>query len=51
MAADKVNTLKQIVNKGEKSKKILIINSTAYEFGSRHPISIIREQIIGIFLK
>ena len=50
-AADKVNLLKQNAKKGEKSKNNIDFSLTPQptNLGSRHPISIIREQIIGIF--
>ena len=50
-AAEKVNTLKQNANKGEKSQNNIDYSLTPQptNLGSRHPISIIREQIIGIF--
>ena len=50
-ATDKVNTLKQNANKGKKSKLNMDYSLTPQptNLGSRHPISIIREQIISIF--
>ena len=50
-AAEKVNTLKQNANKGKKSQNNIDYSLTPQptNLGSRHPISIIREQIIGIF--
>ena len=50
-ATDKVNTLKQNANKGKKSKTNMDYSLTPQptNLGSRHPISIIREQIISIF--
>ena len=50
-ATDKVNTLKQNANKGKKSKTNMDYSLTPQptNLGSRHPISIIREQIINIF--
>ncbi len=50
-ATDKVNTLKQNANKGKKSKTNMDYSLTSQptNLGSRHPISIIREQIISIF--
>ena len=50
-AADKVNSLKQNANKGKKSQNNIDFSLTPQptNLGSRHPISIIREQIIGIF--
>ena len=50
-ATDKVSTLKQNANKGKKSKTNMDYSLTPQptNLGSRHPISIIREQIISIF--
>ncbi len=50
-ATEKVNALKQISKKSEKLKTNIDYSLTSQptELGSRHPISIIREQIISIF--
>ena len=50
-AAEKVNSLKQKMQKREKSKNNVDFSLTPQptNLGSRHPIFIIREQIIGIF--